>query len=265
MRIDQGIWICHRGCGHGEFPALVQQILGCTTGEAHEWIASNGMQASVDVLNDQIASLLNIEQPAMSTADQGWKLYYESLNANNMPLWFLNRGFTWETIFHWKMRYDMVNDAVVIPIYWQGELVGTITRNNRLEPKYVNSPNLPRSEILFGEIITPGTDIILVEGLLDTVWLWQLRYNAFGLLGTALSKEQVRLLQRMGRGQVTLGLDNDKAGKEGTDKAVDTLVECGYMPPQIKILRYPSGIKDPQDCSPEIFAQVWNNRRDIYD
>lgn len=271
LNVDTGVWICFSQCGSGEFHRLVQLVLQCNTQEARDWILSNGRKASVEHLSEQLNNLLNPEDdPDYLPTDLGWRARYQLLNSKIMPLWFLERGFTWSTVNHWEIKYDPIWDSIVIPVKWKGELVGTITRNSHPElPKYVNSKNLPRAEMLFGDISGSRKEIILVEGVLDAIWFWQNGYNCGGLLGDSLTGGQAQVLTAYRFGEVILALDNDRAGFNGTLKAVQTLRDAGWLLPQIKVIWFPGKVgepgykKDAQDCDPDLLDELVNARKDV--
>lgn len=265
LNTEEGTWICFAGCGSGEFFRLVELTIGATPQEARDWVASNGQQDSLEHRMEQLGSVLNPKSsPDYLPEEAGWRMRYEFFGSRVMPLWFLKRGFEWSTINQWGIKYDHFNDAVIIPIMWQDEFVGTVTRNTRESlPKYRNSDNLPRSEILFGEITNRQPLIILCEGVLDTLWLWQNGYNAGGLLGTYLSQSQVDILKGYRFGEIVLGFDNDEAGVKGMEEAIKLLTKNGWLLPQIKIMVFPEGIKDPQDCSPDQLRDVFENRKEL--
>lgn len=242
----------------------MEQVLDCSFQEAYEWVASNGVSVGANQLSQQLATLLNQQSPVEATPSGAWREYYHSLSNNVMPQWFFNRGFTWSTVTRWDIRYDPSNDGIVVPVTWKGELVGTVSRPLYGIPKYQNSPNLPKSEILFGEISSAKNEIIITEGLLDALWLWQLGYHAVSILGDSLSQKQSDILQAHRFGQIILSLDNDEAGKKGTQDAIELLFKSGWLLTQISIIKFPTGKKDPQDCSSEEFYSLYMNRKDAY-
>lgn len=271
LNLEKGVWTCFSSCGSGDFYRLVELVLNCSPQEARGWIHHNGQATSIEQITASLGQKLNLVQPIIDVKypSDGWKAYYAALDAGRMPQWFINRGFTWDTIKHWGIKYDLVNDAVVIPVIWQGELVGTVTRNNRTEPKYQNSKNLPVANILFGEISASQSVIILVEGVLDALWLWQLGYNAGGLLGKQFGPGHIRTLKENRYGEIILGLDNDEAGRKATKEVIDKLTHNGYLLPQIKVLKFPGKNKDDtgyrkdaQDCTSEEFKEIYGNRKD---
>lgn len=271
LNIHTGLWICHRGCGQGEFTALVEQILNCSSQEAREWIESNGQRSTVEHLTNTLADQLLVSVFDKTSIDtdyhsEGWRTYFDSLANEHMPVWFMNRGFTWDTIQHWNLRYDIVRDAVVIPVYWKEELLGIISRNAKFSdrPKYENSYGLPKASILFGEISKSSSLIIICEGVLDAIWLWQCNFNAAALLGSSISRRQIEILREYRFGEVVLALDNDQAGSIGTEETIGKLTKAGWLLPQINILRFPNNRKDPQDCSKEELTELFNNKKDVF-
>lgn len=262
LNVENGLWTCFAGCGSGDFVRLVELVLDCNSQEAHDWIRE-GKANSVEQLSKALyESLFQKSETISEKSPEHWKNIFELAPNNVIPNWFLARGFTWKTIFNWNIRYDNLNDAVIIPVYWHGNLVGTVTRNTSQNlPKYQNSPNLPRKNILYGEIFSSRREIIITEGILDALWLWQLGYNVVSILGNIISSEQVDILEGYRFGEIILALDNDEAGQNGTKEAYSKLTKSGWLLPQIKHIEFPPGIKDPQDCSPEEFAILFSERR----
>lgn len=273
MNAVTGLWICHSGCGKGDIIRLVEMVLDCGPQEAHDWVRSNGTGTSVEQLSQTLARELGqlSQQESILAPPVAWFERYCQLSSNAMPLWFLNRGFSWKTITQWNIRYDPIDDAVILPVYWEEKLVGTVTRNTRQYlPKYQNSDGLPKSKILFGEITSASKEIIICEGVLDALWLWQLGYNAVSILGSSLSSSQVDILRRYRFGEIILCLDNDEAGKHGTVEAYNLLVTSGWLLPQIRIIDFPGRNpedpeyrKDAQDCNEELFDTLYKNRRGV--
>lgn len=265
MNIATGRWVCHAGCGQGEFYRLVELILGCSQQAAREWIKDNGKQLAIENISRQLLETIMAAESAPGpgpAVSKNWLPYYESLTAKTMPLWFLERGFTWETIQHWGIRYDSVQDAIAIPVRKDGSMIGVITRNHVRTPKYQNSDGLKKSDLLFTEIKPNSNLLILVEGVLDAIWLWQLGYNAASLLGHDLSHNQTAIIQRQRYAEVCLALDNDDAGRAGTTAAVKQLQKAGYLLPQLSYLKYPPNRKDAQDCTPEELETAFNQRKE---
>lgn len=273
LNTENGLWICHSRCGSGNFQQLVEKKLNYTWQEAREWIDTNGQKSSLEDM------MLTFEKAFASpsvvntvSASVLWKDYFNSLSNQQMPQWFMDRGFSWEVINHFGIRYDIFTDAIVVPVVWQGLMVGIIIRNTRLNlPKYQNSIQLPRERIFYGEINRDQTTIILCEGVLDAIWLWQHGYHGVSLLGASLTAGQIGVLRDYRYGSIVLALDNDEAGINGTKRAINALVSAGWLLPQIKRIRFPGNYrnkgpeyrKDAQDCSAEELALLYEQREDV--
>jgi DNA primase len=95
--------------------------------------------------------------------------------------------------------------------------------------KYALPPGFRKSYVLFNvhrarEHATEG--LIVVEGFFTVFEFFQRgRKNVVALMGSAMSKEQERLIvETVGpKGRVLLALDNDEAGRKGSEDAVNRL------------------------------------------
>jgi DNA primase len=128
----------------------------------------------------------------------------------------------------------IMQGRVVIPIHNdQGELVAYAGRTPGEPPpnagKYAFPPNFRKSKLLFNlhrarEHATEG--LIVVEGFFTVCEFWQRgRRNVVALMGSSMSKEQEQLIvETVGpKGRVLLALDNDEAGRKGSEDAVNRL------------------------------------------
>lgn len=94
--------------------------------------------------------------------------------------------------------------------------------------------------------------IILVEGFFDAISLWQQGiYNAVAIMGTSLSEWQEQLLLTY-TDKVTVFLDNNPAGKQGTEKIVKQL----YGKCFVKIPIYPPDKEQPEQLSKAELAAI---------
>lgn len=268
VNLEIGLWICHARCGSGDFVTLVERVMLLSYPEAKEWVESNGQKVNISSLQDQLTQLLNPFDKTEVPVKEEWRVYYDSLPSMVMPKWFMDRGFTSHTVMYWGIKYDAAVNAVVIPVRWKEDLVGIIIRKFTGEPKYKNSPNLPKANIFFGYILDNRKEIIICEGVLDALWLWQCGYNAVSILGDSISRRQIGILREHRFGEIILCLDNDEAGRLGQAKATQLLLEGGYLLPQVQTIRLPGykkediGYKkDPQDCSPDEFLSYFQERK----
>lgn len=142
--------------------------------------------------------------------------------------YLLDRGFELETLKEWESGYDSYYRRAVFPVRnWEGHLVGAVGRTvNDHKIKYFNYFGFDKSRYLFGEHkVKEGTTLVVVEGLLDTVKVWQgMRnqglldeYSVVGILGSEASFDQCRKMVGLAN-EVILFLDNDRTGWLGQQK-----------------------------------------------
>lgn len=125
---------------------------------------------------------------------------------------------------------------------------GRVLDNSK--PKYLNSPETPvfnKGNNLYGLNIAAKSNIdrkiIIVEGYMDVIALHQYGIeNAVASLGTALTREQAKLIKRYSE-RVIISYDADTAGQAATLRGLDILAQAGL---EVGILKIPKG-KDPDE------------------
>ena len=118
-------------------------------------------------------------------------------------------------------------------------------------PKYLNTSDLPqykKGETLFAfsqaiAQIRKEKTVVFCEGYMDVIAFHQAGItNAVAPLGTALTEEQIKLIQSFAD-TVILSFDSDFAGQQATYKAIK-LCRLGHL--QVRVLRIRDG-KDPAE------------------
>jgi DNA primase len=149
--------------------------------------------------------------------------------------------------------FDRFVSRIMIPIKnHQNYIVGYTARSlDGSEPKYLNTPETPifqKRELLFNlsdarKAIRKQDEIILMEGHLDVVKVKMTNVqNIVGLMGTALSTENINLLKRLAS-NVTLMFDGDNAGQKAAVSVGETLLTAGL---NVFIVPLPPGL-DPDE------------------
>jgi len=186
---------------------------------------------------------VEVVTPTPEASDEGTnpplKFTFKHLDTRHSYL-TQDRGLQEATIDAFGLGYHsgkgIMSGRVVIPIHnEQGELVAYAGRwpANVGWPegsdKYQLPPGFRKSRVLFNlhrarEHATEG--LIVVEGFFTVFEFFQRgRKNVVALMGSSMSKEQERLIvETVGpRGRVLLALDNDEAGRKGSEDAVNRL------------------------------------------
>ena len=101
---------------------------------------------------------------------------------------------------------------------------------------------------MFGECNIEACSFVCVtEGTLDTIWLDQHGYNSVALLGANMSTSQQEAVLKLPTDELVLCLDNDDAGKIGTDR----IMSCISTRFVVSYIQLPNEYKDVQDIRDE--------------
>lgn len=141
-----------------------------------------------------------------------------------------------------------------------GQVVGFGARalDKKQRAKYINSSEsqlFKKSDLLYGwhqasDMIRQRNKVVIVEGYIDVIQAHQAgTRNTVGQMGTALTEDQINVIRRHSVPSITLCLDGDPAGRQATNKAIDTLIKYAQTK-DIRIVKIPLGY-DPDSMIQE--------------
>ncbi len=203
------------------------------------------------LLNKRLLKKSTIVKFGLGLALPGW---------HNLKLYLKNKGFSYNEMLEADLvlkskngnYYDKFRNRLIFPIIdIKGDVVGFGGRvlNEVDSPKYINSADslvFKKKLGLFGLNFAKNSSFngfVVCEGYMDVVSLFQHGFNmAVASLGTAISREQVRLLCRY-RKNIFLAYDMDSAGRMASNRADILFNEVGVTP---KILNL-NDAKDPDE------------------
>ncbi len=186
-------------------------------------------------------------------ADEQWDSLYQYLRSQNVPedkmeeLGLISRGRNGK-------YYDRFRSRVMFPIInTGGKVIGFGGRaiSSEDNPKYLNSPEsrvFQKKNNLYALNTARQAGgkegyIILVEGYMDAISLYQSGiHNVAASLGTALTENQAKLLQRYVK-DVVLSYDADRAGRAAALRGIEILRKEGS---KVRVLHVTDG-KDPDE------------------
>ena len=150
-------------------------------------------------------------------------------------------------------KFDRFKGRVMFPIHSMSGRVlgfgGRILTNDKKAAKYQNSPESDiyhKSKVLYGiyyakQAIAKEDNCFLVEGYTDVIQLHQRGIeNVVSSSGTALTSEQIRLINRLTK-NITVLFDGDAAGLRASLRGIDLILEQGM---NVKVCTFPEG-EDP--------------------
>jgi len=180
------------------------------------------------------------------------------------------------TIVKEDKKFDRFKGRVIFPIHSMSGRVlgfgGRILGKNNKAAKYLNSPEsdiYQKSKVLYGiyyakKTIAKENNCYLVEGYTDVIQFNQKGIkNVVSSSGTALTSEQIRLINRLTK-NITVLFDGDAAGIRAALRGVDLILEQGM---NVKVCTFPNG-EDPDSFAKnnsieDLKVYLKNNSKDF--
>lgn len=211
----------------------------------------------------------NLSEQIINNFHIGFNPTYDNITNNLLSKYnmkdLIEVGITKES----KNDYiDIFSHRIMIPIFDQyGNPVGFGARVlGDAKPKYINTMATPlfnKSELLFNyhkaKSFARDYEMIVVEGYMDVISANAMGFaNTVGIMGTALTKEQIELLKKL-KCEITLSLDNDDAGKNAMIRVIPELLNEGLEVNVLDISKLEGKYKDFGDL------QIANlKKEDVY-
>ncbi|MDX1761660.1 MAG: DNA primase [Christiangramia sp.] len=180
-----------------------------------------------------------------------WEVFTKAALDDGYKLEYLEK--TGLTIVKENKRFDRFKGRVMFPIHSMSGRVlgfgGRILSNTKKAAKYLNSPESDiyhKSKVLYGiyhakQAIAKEDNCYLVEGYTDVIQFHQSGIeNTVSSSGTALTQEQIRLINRLTK-NITVLFDGDAAGTRASLRGIDLILEQGM---NVKVCPFPEG-EDP--------------------
>lgn len=165
---------------------------------------------------------------------------------NNSSSYLSDRGISKEIQEKFETGFDKYNNAVTFPVKdINGKILGFVSRN--IKTKFFNNiKNMTMPLYGLYEVKDTRDEIYVCESIIDALTLWSYNKKAVALcgLGNKLQIEQLKTLQAR---TLILALDNDKPGKQASNKLYNKLKDYKI----IKKAIIPEDKKDINELSPE--------------
>jgi DNA primase len=278
IHIYSGLWLCY-ACGLGgtlqkflrlvgKSPAETDRILAPYRDSIESHLHTQEVQKKARFRNDQFQGIHVIDDAILGAFDF-------------CPTYMTVRGFKPHILRAYDIGYDKQRDRVTFPIRdLYGNLVGISGRSVVGEaPRYKIykrghrgpegwvpgdfGPNFddeyPRYDIKKGSflwnadqaiplVLNSELPLIIVEGFKACLWLIQCGFpNTVALLTARMSMTQGDIIKTVGN-DLILFLDNNQAGREGTRRVADELLETNL---NTRVAAYPpyAWAEQPDDLS----------------
>lgn len=118
---------------------------------------------------------------------------------------------------HFRLGFDPEHGSGTYPLRAPGgEVLGVVHRRLLPSdgPRYLYPKGIDVGSLLFNYSQTHVKRVVLVEGALDAIALWNVGVRAFAIYGSRLSAEQVKMIDKIDPLEVWTCYDRDDAGWE---------------------------------------------------
>lgn len=222
LNYEKLTFICHGGCGSGGLLWFIGTCRGSTSTQAHKWLTE---QTATDETN--LPQLLSYLDDLYNKPDAESRTPIPKMSEKILQPWMLIhpylteiRGISEDNIRRFRVGFNPETNRIVIPHFFNGALVGWQTRRLLQDgtPKYLSSPDNPKSETLFN--FNPHEPVVVVEAPMTVVAKEHI-HHLEATFGATVTDKQIRLLARHRR--VILAFDNDRAGWRATRRVGEAL------------------------------------------
>ncbi len=213
--------------------------------------SDKGQAIGLSYFKERGFSLETIKTFQLGYALDEWDAFTKEAVSKSYKLEYLEK--TGLTIVKPERNFDRFKGRVIFPIHSMSGRVlgfgGRIMSQDKKAAKYLNSPESDiyhKSKVLYGiyyakQAIAKEDNCYLVEGYTDVIQLYQKGIkNVVSSSGTALTSDQIRLINRLTR-NITVLFDGDAAGTRASLRGIDLILEQGM---NVKVCTFPEG-EDP--------------------
>lgn len=248
-------------CGYtADLPQFIADVLGLENNLAgYKWLVGK-YNYSIQEREPLDLNLYRGQAQKASYMDEEEveRFYRELLNSREACEYLLKRKLAREVFEPYKLGYDPADKTVLFPVRdIQGRVV--FYKGRSISGKhFYNAKDIDKSSLVYGlyelcrllELgeITPDTEIWIVESEIDALTLISLGCFAVAIMGSHISEEQCRELERAPFRRFVLATDNDEAGRKGASQIKRLLIPKGF---RFTNLRWHTELKDINDLAKE--------------
>ena len=233
------------GCGYkAGIVKFIADCLNITYRKALEWLLSITRYSLLD--NERIVPTLDLEPETKKEINWPRITLDELKRYDNVHPYIWKRKLTDEIIEKFEVGYDIENDALTFPLYVNGECI--LVAKRCCNKKHFIMPTIVPKPIYGLDYLTDN-EVIVCESIINALTCWAYGKQAIALCGTG-SDWQLEQLNKLPQRKITLALDGDIAGKNGTRRIKKAL--NGKI---VTVLKLPEG-KDINDLSKEEFDNL---------
>lgn len=211
VNVRKGLWVCY-SCGRGGSVSALLTGVPISDPSTSQYLGD---------VEDLLRHVDEVDHEYYKCLPEAWLSLFAG---EPHPAWY-ERGVSRSAIEHFSLGYDHETDCLTYPLRdLHGRVLGVVRR--RLDggkPKYKYPAGIDIHDLLFRYHEAPcGEPIVVVEGALDAIALYDAGIFAVAIYGGHMSPTQEELIRRLYPSEVVLAFDNDEAGEDLTRSVLET-------------------------------------------
>lgn len=259
VHLVTGGWHCFSCGAGGSILDLGSKALSTPRKDVRAMLASEDAEARLAVLQRRLRGLRRASRRGRAAPSGTVKIPPRGSYEDEPLTYMYERGYTEETLERFGVRWcpeetlefkkgpAKITNSVAIPVENRCWAYRRTDESREWQPKFLYTPGIPLRDIWFGLSLVPKreravSEIVVVEGPLDAMWISQCGFNAVAMLGTHnITEQKARELEQF-RSVVIFG-DRDTAGLIAVRKLGGWL----YRRTPVRIATYGSYMHDAGD------------------
>lgn len=211
VNVAKGVFVCF-ACGAKGHVNRIAQHLG---------VEGFGITASDEVaLASQITRALDVFDQSQRSVQVMPTVALEPFYLDRgLWYWVGERGLSEDTVVGFGLGFDLIENAAVVPMH---DIVGNLLAVSRryidhseYRWKYPRARYKKSHNLYLGHECWHQETIVVTEGQVDALKVWDAGFPAVALCGSSVSVQQVELLRRLAPERIVSMFDNDDAGRRG--------------------------------------------------
>ena len=245
-------------CGYtADLPQFIADVLGLENSLAgYKWIVSK-YNYTVQEREPLDLNLYRGQAQKSSYMDEEEveRFYRELLNSSEACEYLHKRKLDSWIIEAFKLGYDTADKTVLFPVRNMQGQVAFYKGRSIAGKRFYNAKDIDKSSLVFGlyelcngrfsqGIATPDSEIWITESEIDTLSLISQGVFAIAIMGSHISEEQCKELEKAPFRRFVIATDNDDAGRKGASQIKRLLIPKGF---RFTNLQWHTDLKDIND------------------
>lgn len=245
-------------CGYtADLPQFIADVMGLDNSLAgYKWLIGkyNYSTAEREPLD---LNLYRGQAPKVSSMDEEMVEQYHRnlLNSNEACEYLHKRKLPNWILEAYKLGFDPEDNTVLFPVRGMDGKVVFYKGRSIAGKHFYNAKDIDKSSVVFGlwelcngyfsqGVATPESEIWITESEIDALSLIAYGCYAVAIMGSHISEEQCKELERSPFRRFVLATDNDEAGRKGASQIKRLLIPKGF---RFTNLQWHTDLKDIND------------------